>query len=219
MVVGRRRVAAASVATAYALHVYVLPNTIFDRPKPAIPPLSTHPHCPKVSVHSCSGYFSSVLVPRPFLSIFATLPLSLYRLSRSSTRPFQPSVELHVLFSYTYTIPPSHERDMLGSAGKRRAEARRGEARRNESSWTAPRRAAPRRAIQHSPSLTLVYLCLSTPIAHILFLLLRLSTSFAHTTRSYYLSRSRSTLHANWSSRYRTAVCLEIKRKRQTRRA
>lgn len=99
MVVGRRRVAAASVATAYALHVYVLPNTIFDRPKPAIPPLSTHPHCPKVRMHSCSGYFSWVLVPRSFLSIFATLPLHPCRLSRSSiSRP------LHPPSGYTYTF-------------------------------------------------------------------------------------------------------------------
>lgn len=99
MVVGRRRVAAASVATAYALHVYVLPNTIFDRPKPAIPPLSTHPHCPKVRMHSCSGYFSWVLVPRSFLSIFATRAGSLDPLSPG---PCTLRRATRTLFAYIY---------------------------------------------------------------------------------------------------------------------
>lgn len=95
MVVGRRRVAAASVATAYALHVYVLPNTIFDRPKPAIPP--THPHCRKVGVHSCSGYFSWVLVLHPLRPLFLSLPppsslsLSLSRSLSTTTLPNLPS--------------------------------------------------------------------------------------------------------------------------------
>lgn len=93
MVVGRRRVAAASVATAYALHVYVLPNTIFDRPKPAIPP--THPHCRKVGVHSCSGYFSWVLVLHPFRPLFLSLP-------PPPTHPLSLSFSL---FRSTTTLP------------------------------------------------------------------------------------------------------------------
>lgn len=89
MVVGRRRVAAASVATAYALHVYVLPNTIFDRPKPAIPP--THPPnaeklvCTRVANTSrgcwCCTLSHSLEPPRPFQTLRR---------------------ELHVLFSRTY---------------------------------------------------------------------------------------------------------------------
>lgn len=102
MVVGRRRVAAASVATAYALHVYVLPNTIFDRPKPAIPPLSTHPQkfvCTRVADTSRGCWYS-------FLSIFATRAGSLDPLSPGPC----------TLRRATHTIPPCYERH----AGKRR---------------------------------------------------------------------------------------------------
>lgn len=128
MVVGRRRVAAASVATAYALHVYVLqhhfrpPQT--DRPSL---PLPTHPHCRKVGAQrSRSGYFSWVLVPPPILPLSFCLSLShprSFRPSRSSRmdsldspRPFQPSAEPHILLSHTYALPSSCER----RAGKRR---------------------------------------------------------------------------------------------------
>lgn len=124
MMVGRRHVAAASVATAYALHVYVLPNTIFNRPKPVIPPLSTHPHCPKVCAHLCSGYFLWVLVLHPFLSILATFLLLPYRFSRFST------AALPTLFRATCTFlaniyHPSFLREL--HAGKR---------------WTTPKRGA-----------------------------------------------------------------------------
>lgn len=91
MVVGRRRVAAASVATAYALHVYVLQHH-FRPPRTDRPslPLRTHPHCRKVGAQrSRSGYFSWVLVPTlPFLLPLAPSPWILptvpHGLSRST---------------------------------------------------------------------------------------------------------------------------------------
>lgn len=142
MVVGRRRVAAASVATACALHVYVLPNTIFDRPVPAIPPLSSLIPiaqkfvCTRVADTSRGCWYCV----RSFLSIFATLlfhpsadslPLSQFSISRP----------LHPPSGYTYTfrilsLRAEKRREAPGSAGKR---------------WETPgsagkRRAAPRRA-------------------------------------------------------------------------
>lgn len=158
MVVGRRRVAAASVATAYALHVYVLqhhfrpPQT--DRPSL---PLPTHPHCRKVGAQrSRSGYFSWVLVP--------PLPSSPYP-SASRSLTLDPSDRLAPL-AWTLSIhrdpfnpPPSRTyssrirtlflplaNDAPGSAGSRR---------------TAPRASFPLGFIPVYPS-----------IAHILFLLL-----------------------------------------------
>lgn len=134
MVVGRRRVAAASVATAYALHVYVLqhhfrpPQT--DRPSL---PLPTHPHCRKVGAQrSRSGYFSWVVLvfasPPPFPSPSRSLSLShpgSFRPSRSSRMdslsihhdPFNPP---HILLSRTRTLflPPAS--DAPGSAGSHR---------------------------------------------------------------------------------------------------
>lgn len=155
MVVGRRRVAAASVATACALHVYVLPNTIFDRPVPAIPPLSSLIPiaqkfvCTRVADTSRGCWYCV----RSFLSIFATLlfhpsadslPLSLSQFSIS--RP------LHPPSGYTYTfrilsLRAEKRREAPGSAGKRRE---------------APGNDAPR----HTPSLTLVYPSLSTHCSH-----------------------------------------------------
>lgn len=113
MVVGRRRVAAASVATAYALHVYVLPNTIFDRPKPAIPPPlipGSPPGCRKVGVRRacCSGYFSRECwrwcwcwcwlgVPRnPFY-------LSIHQFHHDPSKPFQ-TLPNPPSRRYTYSI-------------------------------------------------------------------------------------------------------------------
>lgn len=141
MVVGRRRVAAASVATACALHVYVLPNTIFDHPVPAIPPLSSLIPiaqkfvCTRVADTSRGCWYCV----RSFLSIFATLlfhpsadslPLSL-SLNFLSLGPCTLHRRLHVYFSHT--IPscretprsPGKRREALGNAGKRRETTRR----------------------------------------------------------------------------------------------
>lgn len=114
MVVGRRRVAAASVATAYALYTCLCPPTPFSTTpnRPAIPPSpNSHPHCRKVGAQcSHSGYFSWVLVlplpPPPPLcplllltSLFLShsksfrlsVPLLSHGLSLDPSRPFQPS--------------------------------------------------------------------------------------------------------------------------------
>jgi hypothetical protein len=187
MVVGRRRVAAASVATAYALHVYVLqhhfrpPQT--DRPSH---PLPTHPHCRKVGVQrSRSGYFSWVLVlsrPLPshsstsfFLSLSHSRSFRSFHSSRIDSldppRPFQPSAEPHILLSHTYALSFSCER----CAGKRRA---------------ASHRTAPRRV----PTTTLVYPRLSVHCSH--------SLSFAPTSYLFcscysLVSVPHSALHPN----------------------
>lgn len=163
MVVDRRRVAAASVATAYALHVYVLqhhfrpPQT--DRPSL---PLSTHPHYRKVGAQrSRSGYFSWVLVSHPLppshppsLLSPPLPPLSRsksfrpFRSSRTNSldppRPFQPSAELYSSHICMLFLPLAS--DAPGSAG---------------SHCTAPRTSFPLWFIPVYPS-----------IAHILFLLL-----------------------------------------------
>lgn len=98
MVVGRRRVAAASVATAYALHIYVLPRTVFDLPDRLSRLFRLIPHCRKVGVHPSSGYFSWVLVPHPYfprvLSLYSS-PTCLF-LSKSTT------TLLALKSSYTY---------------------------------------------------------------------------------------------------------------------
>lgn len=165
MVVGRRRVAAASVATAYALHVYVLPNTIFDRPKPAIPP--THPHCRKVGVHSCSGYFSWVLVLHPLRPLFLSLPppSSLSLSSTTTTLPNLPS-------SCTYS-----SRVRICSSFLLRA----------------TRRDATRRA---APLLSLWFIPVYPSIARVLFLFLQFSISRPLVPCSL-VSVSRSALHPN----------------------
>lgn len=154
MVVDRRRVAAASVATAYALHVYVLqhhfrpPQT--DRPSL---PLPTHPHCRKVGAQrSRSGYFSWVLVSHPLppspLSLSRSKSFRPFRSSRTNSldppRPFQPSAELHSSHICMLFLPLAS--DAPGSAG---------------SHCTAPRTPFPLWFIPVYPS-----------IAHILFLLL-----------------------------------------------
>lgn len=114
MVVGRRRVAAASVATAYALHVYVLPNTIFDRPSLLfrLIPIAQKFVCTRVADTSRGCWYrapsSRFSRPVPALSILYIQALA-------------PSVGLHVHFSHTYTIPPCYERH----AGKRRVAPRR----------------------------------------------------------------------------------------------
>lgn len=98
MVVGRRRVAAASVATAYALHIYVLPSTVFDLPDRLSRLFRLIPHCRKVGVHPSSGYFSWVLVPHPYfprvLSLYSSptwsLSLEIY------DNPSSSQIELHV---------------------------------------------------------------------------------------------------------------------------
>lgn len=159
MVVGRRRVAAASVATACALHVYVLPNTIFDRPVPAIPPLSSLIPiaqkfvCTRVADTSRGCWYCV----RSFLSIFATLlfhpsadSLSLsLSLNFLSLGPCTLHRATRILFAYYPFVPRNAEkpREAPGSAGKRRE---------------APRNDAPR----HTPSLTLVYPSLSTHCSH-----------------------------------------------------
>lgn len=89
MVAGRRRVAAASVATAYALHVYVLqhhfrpPQT--DRPSLPFP---THPHYRKL-VCNARGYFSWVCWR--FSLFHPSLPI----LSRSTTTLSTPREATH----------------------------------------------------------------------------------------------------------------------------
>lgn len=162
MVVGRRRVAAASVATACALHVYVLPNTIFDRPVPAIPPLSSLIPiaqkfvCTRVADTSRGCWYCV----RSFLSIFATLlfhptadslslSLSPLPLNFLSLGPCTLHRATRILFAYYPFVPRNAEkpREAPGSAGKRRE---------------APGNDAPR----HTPSLTLVYPSLSTHCSH-----------------------------------------------------
>lgn len=155
MVVDRRRVAAASVATAYALHVYVLqhhfrpPQT--DRPSLPHP---THPHCRKVGAQrSRSGYFSWVLV-LPSLSLSLSFSLTLNPSDR-----FAPLVRTLSIHRDPFNPPPSRTyssricmlflplaSDAPGSAG---------------SHCTAPRTPFPLWFIPVYPS-----------IAHILFLLL-----------------------------------------------
>lgn len=130
MVVGRRRVAAASVATAYALHVYVLQHH-FRPPqtaRPAIPPSSPPPQFIPIAEklgaqRSRRGYFSWVLVSlSPSFSLFLPHSRSFrpFRFSRTDSldppRPFQPS-EPHIFLSHTYVLPSSCERRR---AGKRR---------------------------------------------------------------------------------------------------
>lgn len=197
MVVGRRRVAAASVATACALHVYVLPNTIFDRPEPAIPPLSSLIPiaqkfvCTRVADTSRGCWYCV----RSFLSIFATLllhpsadslPLSQFSISRP----------LHPPSGYTYTfrilsLRAEKRREAPGSAGKR---------------WETPGSAGKRRAAPHSlpysslsqsihPLLTFFSFC-----SGFLPLLLVHYSLVSHTTRIeavYIVLRSVSKLREN----------------------
>lgn len=176
MVVGRRRVAAASVATAYALHIYVLPSTVFDLPDRLSRLFRLIPHCRKVGVHPSSGYFSWVLVPHPYfprvLSLYSSptwsLSLEIY------DNPSSSQIELHV-------------------------------------------RRKPGHIAQPPPPLSFSFTRVYPSIARAFsFFYADSCTSFARTNC---LSRSsRNVLYPNWSSRYRTAVCLEIKRKRRTRR-
>lgn len=207
MVVGRRRVAAASVATACALHVYVLPNTIFDRPVPFGHPSSfeSHPHCPKVRMHSRSGYFSWVLVLRTLLPLDFRDPSvpPECRLSPSPPRPpplslsqFSISRPLHPPSGYTYTfrilsLRAEKRREAPGSAGKR---------------WETPGSAGKRRAAPHSlpysslsqsihPLLTFFSFC-----SGFLPLLLVHYSLVSHTTRIeavYIVLRSVSKLREN----------------------
>lgn len=95
MVVGRRRVAAASVATAYALHIYVLPNAVFDLPNRLSRLFRLIPHCRKVGVHPSSGYFSWVLVPHPYFPLSLSGSLGLFLSKSTTTLPTLKS-------SYTY---------------------------------------------------------------------------------------------------------------------
>lgn len=121
MVVGRRRVAAASVATAYALHIYVLPQHRFRSPRPAIPSLSPHtpfpspyppppprPGCRKVGVcirvtdifRGCwcrASLLSGRALARPSISLLLS-QLGLF-LSKSTT------TLLALKSSYTYAGP------------------------------------------------------------------------------------------------------------------
>lgn len=151
MVVGRRRVAAASVATEYALHVYVLqhhfrpPQT--DRPSLPLPP--THPPLPKSWCATLAYTSRGCWCPSPLPSHSFSLTLDPFRFSRTDSldppRPFQPS-KPHIFLSHTYALPSSCER----RAGKRRV---------------APYRTA-------HPLPTLWFIPVYPSIAHILFLLL-----------------------------------------------
>lgn len=150
MVVGRRHVAAASVATAYALHVYVLqhhfrpPQT--DRPSLPLPA----PHCRKVGVQrSRSGYFSWVLV---------LLPLSLSPPPSLSLDPSDRSVSL------TSTL--SIHRDPFNPPSSRIYFSR---IRTFFLALASDARKAPDRTASHRttyPLPTLVYPCLSIHCSH-----------------------------------------------------
>lgn len=177
MVVGRRRVAAASVATAYALHVYVLqhhfrpPQT--DRPSLLLP---THPHCRKVGAQrSRSGYFSWVLVPPspPFtLFLFLSVFLSLTLDHSDRSAPLARTLSIHRPFQPSAHTPLAYVRSsFLLRATRREAPGR-----------TVPHRAPP----SHSglspsirPLLTFSFFC-SDFLPLLLMLLTRLGLSVPH---------------------------------------
>jgi len=148
MVVGRRHVAAASVATAYALHVFQHHFRPPQTDRPSQHPFLTHSHCRKLGVqHSCSGLLMDVdasllyplyiyihrslarirsliltltLDPSNRFALFAWTLSIHHTLSKSHTHTHALSLSLSLFLSLSLSLSPPRIR-MLFSCTLRKA--------------------------------------------------------------------------------------------------